>query len=396
MREPLKTQGDLKELLGTYYLGMAAKEKPIAWCTSVGPAELLRAFGYEVYFPENHGAMIGAKRPGAKNIPAASREGYSAEVCSYMTADIGAFLEGETPLQAYGFEGVPKPDLLVYNTSQCREVKEWFGFFARRFEAPLLGIHTPQNLDEITPELLAYLTKEWERLIEELERLSGRPLDRERFEEIASHSYAACKLWQEFLESNGRRPAPHTFFDHVILMAPVVVLRGTPQAVDFYRRLIDEVEAMPAPDVDERVRVYWDGMPIWGKNRHLSEFFQERAVSVVASTYGHSWTFDFEGGDPLPAMVRAYAEIFISRSESFKLEYLKEITRRFGADAVLFHDAKTCPHNTNTRFSLPGRLRKETGLPTLTFYGDLVDLRHFSEEEFALRMEALLEQLEGA
>ena len=44
-----------------YELDRAVKtgHPKVAWCTSVGPAELLRAMGFVVYFPENHGAMLG-------------------------------------------------------------------------------------------------------------------------------------------------------------------------------------------------------------------------------------------------------------------------------------------------------------------------------------------------
>ena len=59
------------------------KGKKTAWCTSVGPAELLRAFGFEVYFPENHGALMGATRTVIDYIPTAVKYGYSGHVCSY-------------------------------------------------------------------------------------------------------------------------------------------------------------------------------------------------------------------------------------------------------------------------------------------------------------------------
>ena len=41
----------------------------VAWCSSVGPAELLRALGYLVYFPENHAALLGATRMAVDLIP---------------------------------------------------------------------------------------------------------------------------------------------------------------------------------------------------------------------------------------------------------------------------------------------------------------------------------------
>ena len=66
--------------------------RKIAWCTSVGPAELLRGMGFLVYFPENHGAMLGSTRMATELIPSANAIGYSPDICSYLTSDIGSYL----------------------------------------------------------------------------------------------------------------------------------------------------------------------------------------------------------------------------------------------------------------------------------------------------------------
>ncbi len=396
MRALLKTQAKLKEVLGTYFQGLKQRNLPIAWCTSVGPAELLRSMGFEVYFPENHGALLGSRRLGSRYIPAAAREGFSSEVCSYLTSDIGAFIMKETPLEVYGLPTPPTPSVLVYNTNQCREVKEWFGFYGEKFKVPVLGIDTPRDIDEPSPPLLAYLESSWNQLIPPLEAISGKNFDYDEFTRVVGLSHQACGLWQEFLETNRQAPARHTFFDHIFLMAPVVVLRGTAAAATFYRELLEEVSTIDTPGLKENHRFYWEGMPIWGKTRFLSELFDRNHISIVTSTYCHSWAFDFNqvNDNPLASAVKAYAGIFITRSQEYKLKYLKEVTGRFAIDGVLFHDSKTCPYNTNSRFGLPGKLKAETSLPVFTFYGDLVDTRHFSEEEFALRLEAFIEQLE--
>ena len=56
---------DVKQVMREYFLDLdaAAKDpaRKVAWCTSVGPAEILRAMGFAVYFPENHGAMLGER-----------------------------------------------------------------------------------------------------------------------------------------------------------------------------------------------------------------------------------------------------------------------------------------------------------------------------------------------
>jgi benzoyl-CoA reductase/2-hydroxyglutaryl-CoA dehydratase subunit BcrC/BadD/HgdB len=390
---PLKTQSLLKDLLSDYYLKLEKRQSPIAWCTSVGPAELLRSFGYEVYFPENHGALIGARRQGAKYIPMASAAGFSPDICSYLTSDVGAFLSHETPLDIYGMTEIPKPDVLVYNTCQCREVKEWFSYYAEQFNAPIIGINTPRDIVQMNQPLQDYLESQWQEIIRQLEHISGKSFNLAEFQRIVGLSEEACRMWQAFLNSNNSTPALHNFFDHIILMAPVVVLRGTTEAVDFYKQLLAEVKSIDSSSKSEKYRFYWEGMPIWGKIKFFAQLFAKHGISVVSSTYCHSWAFDFDKQNPLSSSAFAYGDIFITRSQERKLQYLKEECQKFSIDTILFHDSKTCPYNTNNRFGIPQQLKKETGIPFLTFCGDLVDLRLFSEQEFTLRLEAFIEQI---
>ena len=66
----------------------------------------------------------------------------------------------------------------------------------------------------------------------------------------------------------------------------------------------------------------------------------------------------------------------------------------FKADGIIYHDAKTCPNNTNCRYGMPQRIEKATGLPSLTINGDLNDLRLVSDEQTKTNVEAFIEQLE--
>ena len=112
------------------------KDKKVAWCTSVGPAEILRSLGFYVYFPENHGAMLGSSRMATDLIPYSNAIGYSPEVCSYLTSDIGAYLKKVTPLSKVykGISNIPKPDIVVFNTNQCRDVQDWMSFYSKEFK----------------------------------------------------------------------------------------------------------------------------------------------------------------------------------------------------------------------------------------------------------------------
>ncbi len=403
--KPIHAANELRKIATDYYqeLDRAANDpsQKVAWCSSVGPAELLLAFDFKVYYPENHTAMLGSSRTANKYIPVAVAQGYSPEICSYLTSDIGAFLMKETPLtKAYGVEEIPKPDVLVYNTNQCRDIQDWFAFFARRFDVPLVGIHSPKIIDEIDQSHINYVEEQYKQLTDSLEKVSDIRFEKKKLENTIRLSLETSLLWTEVLETAVNIPSPLSFFDGCIHMLPAVVMRGGQVAIDYYRllkqELVERVENGIAAVDDEKYRLYWDGMPIWGKLRALSEQFIELQTCVVASTYCNSWIFsDFTPNEPFSSMAKAYTELFINRSESSKERYLLEMIEKYKIDGIIFHNARTCPHNSNTSYSMPKRLEEQTNIPNLVIDADLNDLNVYSEEQTKTNIEAFVEQLAG-
>ncbi len=395
----IKASSLLKQVMNDYFSELKNKSKPLAWCTSVGPAELLRSFGFEVYFPENHGALLGATRKAMDSIPVASKIGYPSDICSYLTADIGSFIQKSTPLtKHYGLEAPPIPDLIVYNTNQCREVQDWFTYFAGQYKCPVMGIVPPRHMDEVKKEDIENVSQQFKSLIPECERISGKKFDIDLFRETLKLSKEATDLWKKTLETSKHSPAPISFFDATIHMGPIVVLRGTEQAKNYYRILLNELEENLKNKIgfinNESCRIYWEGMPIWGRLRYLSDLFKQHNAAVVASTYCNSWIFDdFDEKNPFDSSALAYTTIFINRSEKAKLSILKSLIRDFRIDGIIFHEAKTCFNNSNSRFGMPARLKEETGIETLIVEGDLCDLRFFSEEQSTIKIETLIEQI---
>ncbi len=401
---PFRSGTTLKKMMADHFLELDAaaksKDQKIAWCSSVGPVELLRGMGFLVYFPENHAAMLGATRMATELIPSANALGFSPEICSYLTSDIGSYLQQKTPLsKAYGINAPPRPDVLVFNTNQCRDVQDWFSWYAREWQVPVLGIYSHRDLGEVQDTHLQDIATQIQGLIPDLERIAGRRFDRERLQEAVRLSKKTSSLWRACLETSAERPSPWSFFDHTIHMGPAVVARGTQTAVEYYEQLLDElrerVRTRTAAVPDERHRLYWDGMPVWGKLRALSELFASFRACVVASTYCNSWIYEqLDPEAPFESMARAYTELFIVRNEQFKERYIREHVQVYHCDGILFHDAKTCPNNSNARYGLPQRLQADSGVAALTINGDLNDLRCYSEEQTKTQIEAFVEQLE--
>ncbi|GAB6904301.1 2-hydroxyglutaryl-CoA dehydratase D-component [Desulfosarcina cetonica] len=405
VRKVIQTSKDMGRFMKDYYyeLNEAATtgNRKIAWCTSVGPTELLRAMGFLVYFPETHGAMLGSTRTATDMIPAANALGYSPEICSYLTADVGAYLNKFTPLsKAYpGIETVPKPDVLVFNTNQCRDVQDWFAYYAREYNVPVIGVYTNRSVGDVTETIVDDVAKQIEGLVKPLEEISGNRFDMDKFKEVVGLSRRCSDRWKEVLETNAAKPAPMTFFDSSTLMGPAVVGRGTQVAVDLYDQLLaelkDKAAKREAAVEDEKFRIYWDGMPVWGRLSAHSKLFAGLKANVLSSTYCSSWIFTaLDADDPFRSMARAYTELFIVRSDDYKETYIKDKLDFFDIDGIIYHDARTCPNNSNCRYGMVKRVEKLSGIPSLTIDGDLCDMRCVSDEQTKTKVEAFIEQLD--
>jgi len=403
-RIEIKSTKPLRDLMAKHFLeideAVQTKNKKVAWCTSVGPAELAIAMGFLVYYPENHGAMLGSTRSATDCIPFAVANGYSPEICSYLTSDIGAYLKGETPLtKAYGIKSIPKPDVLLYNTNQCRDVYDWFSFYSREWKIPLLGINTPRNQPKAREDVVNLVAAQLREMVPDLEKVSGSRLDIDKLREVIALSRECSDLWEMVLDTASARPSPLTFFDACIHMGPAVVMRGRQEANEYYRMLLAEMKERINQGIaaveGETHRFYWEGMPVWGKLRSMSELFAKLKACIVASTYCSSWIFSaLDPKDPFTSMARAYSSIFITLDDKQKEDYIEEKVKHFGIDGVLYHDAKTCPNNTNSRYGMTTRLSERMGVPHLVINGDLNDLRCFSEEQTITNVEAFVEQIE--
>ncbi len=390
----------MRDVMGKYFKELTDPTRPkkIAWCTSVGPAELLRGMGFEVYFPENHGAMLGSSRMATDLIPLANAHGFSPDICSYLTSDIGSYLKGESPLNKMKLPGPPKADVLVFNTNQCRDVKDWFEFYAREWNVPCIGVHTPRAIGDVNETILTAVASQIEALIPALEEISGSKFDIDKLEETIALSKKCTVLWKGVLDAAAHVPSPISFFDGTIQMGPAVVLRGTQAAIDYYEILLAELKQRISGGIGavegEKYRIYWEGMPIWGKLKSLAMQFIGLQTAVVASTYCNSWVFEaLDPDEPFKSMARAYSELFICRSDKPKETYIERMIEKYSVDGILYHNAKTCPNNSNSRYDMPQRIHKKTGKPFLIIDGDLNDLRLYSEEQTRTNIEAFIEQL---
>jgi 2-dehydropantoate 2-reductase len=406
-RVPLECAPRLKEIVHEYYRDLADAgrdpDRHVAWCSGVGPVEIVRAMGYTPYFPENHAALVGASRLTAKYIRLALADGFSPFVSSEMASDVGAMLAGESPLATiHGLDHIPSPEVLVYDTNVGTYMARWFEYYAHRFEVPVFGLHPSPLVNEIDKIEIDASVQQTFRLVDHLERVSGRSLDQDRLADIVDRSARAARLWNEILDLACHVPTPLTYFDTLVHVAPMLLLRGTDAAIEYYEILLAELKQRIAQKIaavpGERMRFYFEGPPIWCALRPLAGLFLEHGIAVVASTYAHTYAgFEhFSRHDPIESMAAAYTAIFSNRGREFKVHYLAREFARYGVDAAVFHDARTNPDQSTSRYGVHLRLRRDTGVPPIVVEGDTHDLRLVSIDHIRAQLEEFLQQRRAA
>jgi len=396
---PLKCSGRLREIMTRhYYLSrFAPGAKLVAWVTSGAPVELLRTFDFYTVYPENHGALCGARKMGPELCSEAENRGYHPDLCSYARIDLGTAFSGKTPTGR-----LPRPDLLFCSNNICQTVLYWFKALAHYWHIPLILFDTPYNFQDIREHDIRYMASQLEEMIPELERISGRKFSESRFQDIITIARDSAALWGEVLATMKNRPAPMNIFDAFVHLAPIVSLRGLPVALEYYKILLDELQDRAHKGIgaitNEKKRLMWDNIAIWFKMRDWSLLFAERGFNFVAATYTNAWaeTIQYlDEGSPFESMARTYGLVILNNNLNHRLELMAQMIKEYQVDGLVVHSDRSCKPYSVGQYDLKRLLSERLGINAVVIEADMTDSRAYSEEQARTRLEAFFEALES-
>ena len=397
-KRKIKAVKTMKEIMTAYYIDAKTAEqtgKKVAWITSGGPVEPLIAMDVIPVYPENHGAMIGASKMGVDLCEKAEAMGYSSDLCSYARSDISCATVNGGPIG-----GLPKPDMLVCCNNICGTVLKWYEVQARFFKVPLFILDTPFCHTEFSAEAKRYVQGQIDEYITFLEQACGTKLDQDRIQEVGRLSVEGQRLWQAVLDTAINRPAPLSAFDAFFHLALIVTLRGTQQAVDYYKMLLAEMQERVASGIgavpDEKYRLLWDNLPVWFRTKWLSEKFAAQGACLVADTYTSAWCGSLKYIDEnnfLETMAECYTRIYLNIGVDEMARQVMEMVDKYGADGLVMHSNRSCKPYSLGQYDIQRIVREKKGIPTLMIEADMVDERSFSEGQIETRIEAFIEVL---
>jgi benzoyl-CoA reductase/2-hydroxyglutaryl-CoA dehydratase subunit BcrC/BadD/HgdB len=396
---PLHCNARLKKLLTRhYFLSRYAKgARPVAWVTSGAPVELLRVFDFYTVYPENHGALCGAKRMGTELCAAAEGHGYSRELCAYARIDLGHHFTGKTPAGR-----LPRPDLLFACNNICQTVVYWFRSLADYWDIPLVLVDTPFNFEAPSESQNQFVAAQLEEAIPLLERVSAQRFDLGRLQQVIGISKDTAALWGAVLNTLKARPAPMTIFDAFAHLAPIVSLRGLEVTRTYYRTLLEELRERVDRGIGalsvERKRLMWDNIAIWFQARELASVFAERGLNFVTATYTNAWAETgemIEPQQPFESLAKAYSRIILNNNLKYRLQLMEGLIEDFGVDGLVMHSARSCKPYSIGQYDLKRAITDHLQIPSVVVEADIADARAYSEKQVATQLEMFFETLEN-
>ncbi|MDN6565593.1 MAG: 2-hydroxyacyl-CoA dehydratase family protein [Actinomyces sp.] len=390
--DPNSGRAKINQITTDHYAGVwAAKEagEKIGWCASNFPQEIFETLGIKVCYPENHAAMVAARGGGERVCTVAEGEGYSPDVCAYSRISMGIANGAETPEQP-----IPLPDFLLCCNNICGVMMKWYENLAHQLDIPMVFIDIPFSTEyDPTDEQVAYVRAQFVDAIHQLEEITGRTWDEDRFQEVMKISNRVSRAWLKIADYTKYKPSPYNGFDLLNYMAAAVFARGTLQAADAFETLCSELDTAVREGTttfrgEEQHRILFEGIACWPYLRVTNQGLRDEGINTVATIYANAFAFIYDDFD---GMVRRYCEV----PNAVNLERSRDqrigLVRNQHADGMLVHTNRSCKMWSGFMAEESRQIGAACDIPVASFDGDQADPRNFSEAQYLTRVQGLAE-----
>ena len=402
-KKRLAAAKELNRVVTEHYLACArakAEEKPVGWMPPMnGAIEIFYAMDLQPLFPENWSPVCAAFGLAPRNFEVAESLGYSRDLCGYLRNIIG-YVNGPINEECLPLGRLPEPDILLSPGGGCVPVMKIFHALERRFpDARVFKADLPQiAVEDIREHHIQYAISEMRRLIKFLTETTGREMDYDRLRQVVSLSDQACALWDEIMTYRRHVPTPFSAAE-IGIMFVMVTLQGTQTAVDFLSSVRDEVKQRTEAGIgvigDEKIRLFWDNIPLW-YNMGLFNYFENMGGVFVAETYSAAWSLRLDADRPVEALamksLMSYPLVSCV-SVNKRMEKVVNACREYAIDGAVLHRNKSCVPITLGQMDIKRALEKELGIPSVIIDADHMDARNFSMAQFQARVDPFMELL---
>jgi benzoyl-CoA reductase subunit B len=403
-----------KQMIANHYAELATAHesgKKVVYTFVPGNlTELINSFDILPVLPEINALQSGMRKLSGEYIAEAEKQGHSEDVCTYVKCDIGMLKKGNIGPTG---KKLPKPDLLLLSYTGCFTFMKWFELLRQEYDCPVAMLHVPYQSDgHIHSHHIDYIVQQLKtEVIPQFEQVTGLRYDEDRLREKMKLSAQAEDDFVWVLESAKNKPSPiDAYFGGVYYIGPMfTAFRGTPEGIEYYRTLRQEVEDRVAkhlgpitpdgPMEKERFRLVMEGPPNWTSFREFWKMFYEEGAVVVASSYTkvgglYDRGFRHDPARPLESLAEYCLGCYTNLGLPTRVDLLERYIRDYSADGFMINSVKSCNSFSVGQLLMLRQLEGRTGVPGGFIESDLVDPRYFSAANIKNRIESYLQMIE--
>lgn len=382
-------------VLNHYKEAMEAKERGemVGWCASNFPQEIPQTLGLKICYPENQAAAIAARGGGERLCDIAESDGYSNDICAYARISLAYTKIKDAPEQ-----NMPQPDFLLCCNNICNCMIKWYENIAKELNIPMIMIDIPFNTDyEVSEAQVAYIKGQFLEAIKQLEKITGKKWNDEKFKQVMSVSNRTSRAWLEATSYTRFQPSPLNGFDLLNHMAVAVCARGTVAAAEAFETLTEEYKKAVEEGTStfrgqEDYRIMFEGIACWPHLRSTFVGLKSRGINMVATIYADAFGVLYDDFDGL---IKSYCKV----PNCVNLEKARDtrinIVNKTKAEGLLVHTNRSCKLWSGFMYEMSKQIGEACQIPVASFDGDQADPRNFSEAQYDTRVQGLMEIMEA-
>jgi benzoyl-CoA reductase subunit B len=371
-----------------------AEGKPVGAINFGIPSEILWAMDIVPLLIDPIGGVAAAFPEGVAKYIDLAEQHVPSYICANNKTFIGMLLSGDLRL----------PKFIMHPSVPCDSNMATYPVMAEYFGCSYFCIDVPYVRSESG---LTHVAGEMRKLIGFLEEQTGRKLDLDRLRQAMEYSNQAHEYMLKLAQLRQNVPCPYSSLDAISEYGLVLMLCGTPQLVDYFKKkyqvTTDKVARKEGylPHGAEKLRLVWIyGAPafdftilLW-----LEKQYGALSVAFMNNNFVMKPVPDISTLDKmLMGLARKTVLMPMSREcggvwENY-LDAQIDLLRRFKADAAIFGGHVACKSNWAMAKLVKDRIWDELGIPTLNFELDIFDPRVTSAEDIKSTIGRFLDEV---